>query len=41
MAKVKTSGSTKVVLNKKKKGFAKKSFGKYEQKPKTYRGQGR
>ena len=41
MAKGKASGSAKVVLNTKKKGKAKKSFGKPEQTPKLYRGQGR
>jgi hypothetical protein len=41
MAKGKASGSAKVVLNTKKKGKAKKSFGKHEQKPKLYKGQGR
>lgn len=41
MAKGKAGGSAKVVLNKKKKGSAKKSYGKHEQKPKPYRGQGR
>ena len=41
MAKGKAGGSTKIVLNKKKKGSAKKSYSKHEQKPKPYRGQGR
>jgi len=41
MAKGKASGSAKVVLNTKKKGKAKKSFGKHEQNRKLYRGQGR
>jgi len=41
MAKGKAGGSAKVVLNTKKKGSAKKSYGKHAQKPKRYRGQGR
>jgi hypothetical protein len=41
MAKGKGGSSTKIVLNKKRKGSAKKSYGKHSQKPKPYRGQGR
>jgi hypothetical protein len=42
-AKTKTSGtaSAKISFGKKRRGVAKKSFGKYEEKPKKYRGQGR
>jgi hypothetical protein len=42
MAKAKaTGGNTKIQFGKKKTGVAKKSYSKSEQKPKTYRGQGR
>jgi hypothetical protein len=44
MAKAKSSvGSSnkKVTFGKRGKGKAKKSYGKYEEKPKKYRGQGR
>jgi len=39
MAKA-TNGNTKISFGKKKKGKAKRSFSKYEQKPKPSRGQG-
>jgi hypothetical protein len=35
------SSSTKISFGKRRKGVAKKSYSKYEQKPKKYRGQGR
>jgi hypothetical protein len=41
MAKQTNSNNRKVVFGKKKKGVAKKSYGKYNPKPKAYRGQGR
>jgi len=41
MAKKGTTNSTKVVLNSKRKGVAKKSYGPKDQKPKVYKGQGR
>jgi hypothetical protein len=44
MAKAKSSvggSNTKITFGKKSKGKAKKSFSKYEEKPKKYRGQGR
>ena len=37
----KTTSSTKVKLNTKKNGVAKKSYGPKSQRPKPYRGQGR
>lgn len=41
-AKVGSSGGVKITFSKKRgKGKAKKSYSKYEQKPKKYRGQGR
>lgn len=40
MAKT-TSNSTKKLLNPKRKGKARKSYGPKDQKPKQYRGQGR
>jgi len=41
MAKVKDSKlNGKISFGKKKKGVAKKSYSKYEEKPKKYRGQG-
>jgi hypothetical protein len=40
MAKA-TNGNTKISFGKKKKGKAKRSYSKYEQKPKKYVGQGR
>jgi len=39
MAKA-TNGNTKISFGKKKKGKAKRSYSKYEQKPKPSRGQG-
>jgi hypothetical protein len=43
MAKAKSSSgsSTKILLNSKKKGKAKKKFGPKDSKPKPYKGQGR
>ena len=41
MAKVKTGSSTKVSFGSRKRGRAKKSFNKHEEKPKKYIGQGR
>jgi hypothetical protein len=43
MAKPKSSSSVsqKVTFGKKRKGKSKKSYGPKEQKPKTYKGQGR
>ncbi len=42
MAKTKDSkGSAKISFGKKKTGVAKKSYSKYEEKPKKYVGQGR
>lgn len=42
MAKAKTSTeSRKISFGKKRTGVAKKSFSKYQEKPKKYRGQGR
>jgi hypothetical protein len=44
MAKAKSSvggSNKKITFGKKSKGKAKKSFSKYEEKPKKYRGQGR
>lgn len=44
MAKAKSSvgnSSRKVTFGKRTKGKAKKSFSKYEEKPKKYKGQGR
>jgi hypothetical protein len=41
MAKKATTNSTKLVLNSKRKGVAKKSYGPKESRPKPYRGQGR
>jgi hypothetical protein len=42
MAKTKTStNSIKVSFGKKRKGKSKKNYGPKEQKPKSYRGQGR
>lgn len=41
-SKTKSSNeSKKIVFGKRRKGVAKKSYGKYEEKPKAYRGQGR
>jgi len=41
-AKTKTAGTShKVTFGVRKKGKAKKSYSKFEQKPKKYRGQGR
>ena len=41
MAKAKDSkGNAKVSFGKKRTGVAKKSYSKYEEKPKKYRGQG-
>ena len=37
----KTTSSTKISLNKKRQGKARKSFGPKDQKPKPYKGQGR
>ena len=42
MAKAKAgNGNQKISFGKKKKGKAKRSYSKYEQKPKLYQGQGR
>ena len=41
MAKKGTTNSTKIQLNKKTQGKARKSYGPKDQKPKPYRGQGR
>ena len=41
MAKVKSTGSNKVIFGKRKKGTAKKSFNKHTPRPKKYVGQGR
>jgi hypothetical protein len=41
MAKAKAGVTTKLSLNKKRKGVAKKSYGPKDQKPKPYKGQGR
>jgi len=43
MAKVKTAkaDNKKITFGKRRVGKAKKSYGKYEEKPKKYRGQGR
>ena len=44
MAKAKAgagNGSKKITFGKRSKGKAKKSYSKYEEKPKKYRGQGR
>jgi hypothetical protein len=40
-AKTKTAVSGKISFGKKRKGVAKKSYSKYEEKPKKYRGQGK
>ena len=37
----KSGNNTKIQFGKKKKGKAKRNFSKYQEKPKTYRGQGR
>lgn len=43
MAKAKTTAvaSNKISFGKKRRGVAKKGFGKYDEKPKKYKGQGR
>ncbi len=41
MAKKGSNTSTKITLNKKRQGKARKSYGPKDQKPKQYRGQGR
>jgi hypothetical protein len=41
MAKGKSSEFKKVTFGKRTKGKAKKSFSKYQEKPKKYKGQGR
>jgi hypothetical protein len=41
MAKTTKASSTKIKLNTKKQGVAKKSYGPKDQRPKAYRGQGR
>ena len=42
MAKIKSSSeSKKITFGKRTKGKAKKSFSKYQEKPKKYKGQGR
>ena len=41
MKKTNSTATIKVTFGRRKKGKAKKSYSKYEQKPKKYRGQGR
>ena len=41
MAKGKSSETKKITFGKRGKGKAKKSFSKYQEKPKKYKGQGR
>ena len=41
MKKTNSTATIKVTFGSRKKGKAKKSYSKYEQKPKKYRGQGR
>lgn len=41
MKKTSSTATIKVTFGRRKKGKAKKSYSKYDQKPKKYRGQGR